>query len=109
VAHFGLGVGDEVAGEVDGDRVQGAGERERGVIFGEHGCAGVGAAGQAARVEDDRGGDRDVGLCAQMVVDVQLCPARVPLPWAMSGSPVGSNSKRSSWRPAGTVSLEVRW
>jgi hypothetical protein len=34
--HLAVGVGDEVAADVDGDRVQGAGEPERGPVVGDH-------------------------------------------------------------------------
>ena len=47
-AHFGLGVGDQVTGQVDGDSVQRAGEQERGpVVRGDRG-AWVGAAREPA-------------------------------------------------------------
>src|ERR1700684_317856 len=42
-AHLAFGVGDEVAGQVDGDGVQGAGEREGGLVVRSDGRAGIGA------------------------------------------------------------------
>src|SRR5580692_2732185 len=75
-AHLAFGVGDEIAGQVDRGGVQGAGEPERRAVVRGDGRARVGAAGQAARIEGDGGGDRDLGLGDQLAVDVELGPAR---------------------------------
>ena len=51
-------------------------KRNGGLVVRHHGRAGIGAAGQPARVEGDRRGDRELGLPDQAAVDVELSPAR---------------------------------
>lgn len=60
-AHLALGVDDQVAGQIDCDAVDGAGETERRPTIEADGRTGVGAAGHATRIEGDRGGDRHIG------------------------------------------------
>ena len=107
-AHLALAVGDELAAEVDGDGVQvpvnrkgepvvRADRRARG--WRRRSAPGLNTIGVVTGMSFSRD---------QVAVDVELRPPGAPLPWAMSGSPVGSNSKRSSCRPAGTGSGEAR-
>jgi hypothetical protein len=74
--HLRFGVGDEVAGHVDGDGVERPGEPERGLVVGGDRGAGVGAAGEPAGVECYGRGDRELVLGDELAVDVQLRPAR---------------------------------
>src|ERR1700683_2914585 len=53
-----------------------AGEGERGLVVGGDRGAWVGAAGEAAGVEADGRGDRELVLGDELAVDVQLRPAR---------------------------------
>ena len=76
-ADLGVGVGDEVAGEVDGDGVERAGEGERGLVAGGDRGARVGAAGEPAGVEADGRGDRELVLGDELAVDIRLRPAGV--------------------------------
>jgi hypothetical protein len=74
-AQFGVGVLDQLSADVDCHAVDGAGELEwAGVGVGDRG-AGVGAAGEGARVEDERRGDGCFGVPGEGAVDVELEPA----------------------------------
>ena len=87
--HLAFGVGDEVAGQVDGDGVQGAGERERGLVVRNDRGAGVGSAGEAAGIEGDGCGDRELAVGDELAVDVQLGPAGGALAVCEVGFPGG--------------------
>jgi hypothetical protein len=69
-AHLAVAVGDEVAGEVDGDGVERAGEPERGLVVGGDRGSWVGAAGEPAGIECDRRGDREIVLGEELAVDI---------------------------------------
>src|SRR5690349_16042893 len=60
-AQLGRVVLDQLAADVDGDMIDGAGERERRGVVGRDGRAGVGAAGQRAGVEHEGRRDRYLG------------------------------------------------
>ena len=79
-AQLAVGIGDELAGQVDGDGMEVAGEREWGGVVGGDGRARVGAAGEPARVESDGGGDGELALGDELPVEVQLGAAGEPFP-----------------------------
>jgi hypothetical protein len=71
-AQFCFGVVDQFSADVHRDAVDGAGELERaGVVVGDRGT-GVGAAGQRARIERERGGDGRFRVPGEGAVDVEL-------------------------------------
>ena len=70
-----MAVGDEVAGQVDRDRVECARERERGLVVGGDLRGQVGVAGEPIGVEGDRGGERELFLGDELPISVQRGPA----------------------------------
>jgi hypothetical protein len=78
-AYFAFAIGDQVAGQVDGDCVEGAGEAERGPVVPYDRGAGVGAAGEGAGVKGHWSGDRELDVRDELAVDVQLGQAGGPL------------------------------
>ena len=87
-----------------------AGELEGRLVKGANGCARVSADGDAAgQPQAERGGVRELSLPDQFAVDIKLgVDPGVPLPLAISGGPVTSNSKRSLWLQPGPARYSQR-
>ena len=74
--HLGFRVPDQVTAHIHCDAVDLAGELERRRVLGRDGQTGIGATGQATRVEEDWRGIWDIGISNQSAIDIELASPR---------------------------------
>src|SRR5947207_2112433 len=74
--HLGFRVLDQITAHIHGDAVDLAGELERRRVLGRDWKTGIGATGQATRVEGDWRRIRDIGVSDQSAIDVELASPR---------------------------------